>query len=566
MATRLRLLIGGIAFSLLAVVLNVSVCQSAEDPSRPEMFPAPLAKMELDEGDTLVFLGDSITHQCLYTQYVEDFFYTRFPAKRIRFHNAGVGGAKAWDALQRFDRDVADYKPKYVTVLLGMNDGRYQPFKQEIFDTYQNDMREVIDRIKQTGAQPILMSPTMFDSRAARLRRPNDDPGKLELYNSVLAYYGQWLREVSMRNGYGFVDMYSPLNNLTLLERKTEPRFTMIPDSVHPGPSGQIVMAYSIIEDMGLRKPLSNIRILSGPGGKSRAQVSGGKIEDLKKTDTGVEFTFTADALPWVLPEEAAAGVKMLHLGHRASREALEIHDLDPGQYELQIDGESVGVFSATQLARHVELQENPRTPQHKQALKVAELNKERNGGPVRSLRNIWSIFQAHARSAQTLKENPNNETLEKQVAKTAERLKNMDKQIRQHEAAAKNIEDQIYSLNQPQPRHYVLKPVKKAQVSGRVTLNGRPVANANIRFHGQNLGLIGNAKTDQAGNYHVRSNNTPGLVPGTYRITIASQKAQGNNGRLSIPEKFAQPQTTQLTVNVVEGKNDFRFDLVSEQ
>ncbi len=249
-----------------------------------EEFPAPLAKIQLAEGDTLVFLGDSITHQCLYTQYVEDFFYTRFPKTRIRFHNSGVGGAKAWDALQRFDRDVAAYKPKYVTVLLGMNDGQYQPFSQPIFDTYQKDMREVVERIKQTGAVPILMTPTMFDARAARIRNPKDSSGKLELYNSVLAYYGQWLRDVGTRNGYGFVDMYSPLNNLTLLERKTDPRFTMIKDAVHPGAPGQLVMAYAMIEDLGLRSPLSNIRILPGPGGKPRTQVTGGTIEDLKSS------------------------------------------------------------------------------------------------------------------------------------------------------------------------------------------------------------------------------------------------------------------------------------------
>src|SRR5690606_17316989 len=107
-------------------------------------FPAPVGKLDLNDGDTVVFLGDSITHQRLYTQYVEDFFYTRFPNIRIAFHNAGVGGARAWDALQRFDHDVAAYKPKYVTILLGMNDGSYQPFNQEIFDTYMRDMSEVL--------------------------------------------------------------------------------------------------------------------------------------------------------------------------------------------------------------------------------------------------------------------------------------------------------------------------------------------------------------------------------------------------------------------------------------
>ena len=34
---------------------------------------------------------------------------------------------------QRFDRDIAAYKPKYVTILLGMNDGSYTDFNQEIF-------------------------------------------------------------------------------------------------------------------------------------------------------------------------------------------------------------------------------------------------------------------------------------------------------------------------------------------------------------------------------------------------------------------------------------------------
>ena len=68
------------------LVLVAAVAARAAEPR------TPLAKIELDDGQCLVFLGDSITHQCLYTQYVEDYFYTRMPHKRPRFHNAGVGG------------------------------------------------------------------------------------------------------------------------------------------------------------------------------------------------------------------------------------------------------------------------------------------------------------------------------------------------------------------------------------------------------------------------------------------------------------------------------------------
>ncbi len=88
---------------LLFIALSLVVgLQAAEHKT-------PVTSIELNDGDTLVFLGDSITHQCLYTQYVEDYFYTRYPDRRIRFHNAGVSGDKATHALRLFDRDVAAF-------------------------------------------------------------------------------------------------------------------------------------------------------------------------------------------------------------------------------------------------------------------------------------------------------------------------------------------------------------------------------------------------------------------------------------------------------------------------
>jgi len=379
---------------------------------------------------------------------------------RLKFHNAGVGGAKAWDALARFDRDVAAYKPKYVTILLGMNDGSYQPFNPEIFKTYQDDMTTLLSKLKETGATSIAMTPTMFDARAARVRKWNR-PGT-DVYNSVLAYYGTWLREVAVREGHGFVDMWSRLNNLTLEQRKTDPNFTMIKDAIHPGPAGQLVMAYSIIEDMGLRKGLSNIRIVEGRGGKPRVTSQGGKVTEMQVTDDGLSFTWTAAGLPWVLPEETAPAPKMLHLGHKASREALEVHVLPAGKYELSIDGAVVGTYTDVQLSRHIELQENDKTPQYQQALEVANLNKQRNAGPVRGLRGTWSIFQGLARTKRGLESNPDDANAKKRVEQITKRLGDHEAKIKEFEAAAKAIEDQIFENNQPVPRKYVLKRVSK--------------------------------------------------------------------------------------------------------
>ncbi len=445
-------------------LLLVIAAQLTALPLYADELAKPLARVELSDGDSFVFLGDSITHQCLYTQYVEDFLYTRMPAMRLKTHNSGVGGAKAWDALERFDADVAAYKPKYVSVLLGMNDGRYQPYDEETFRTYHQDMLKVVQQIQEIGAVPILMTPTMFDSRAARIRmNPNrpHPPERLELYNSVMSYYGAWLREVAVESGHGFVDMFSPLNNITLQERKTDANFTVIADAVHPDAPGQVIMAVAMIEGMGLQGPLSSIRITLPTKGEPKGAATGGKLTELTWEDEKLFFTWTADGLPWVLPQEAQLGAKLTKLGHRFSREALEIHGLPAGKYKLVIDGVEAGTYPAAAFERHIELQENAKTPQYQQALTVANLNKERNDGPVKSMRNEWRVFQGYARTKAELAASPDNQGLQNRVAELASQVEGLGARVKEHEAAAKVIEDKIFEMNQPQPRRFELIPVK---------------------------------------------------------------------------------------------------------
>ncbi len=434
----------------------------AQEAVAPEYQPtAVLPKLELQDGDSIVFLGDSITHQCLYTQYVEDYFYTRYPNLRLKLHNAGVGGAKAWDALARFDQDVAAYKPKYVTILLGMNDGSYQPFNQTIWDTYRNDMTTLLGRLEEIGAKPIPMTPTMFDARAARLApRKGREGDNVALYNSVLGYYGTWLREVAAEKGYGYVDMWGPLNTITLEQRKTDPTFTMIKDAVHPDADGQLVMAVAVVNDLGLSRQVSAIR-LNARNGKWIGGGAGGKVTEIEWTDDSLAFTHLAEALPWILPPEAARGVQLTKLGHKLSHETLEIHGLPPGKYLLTIDGIEVGSFTADALERHIELQANEQTPQYQQALAVAMLNKGRNEGPVRLLRGEWGQYQGYARTRQASEAAPDNEQLKQQLAQQEAKIAGIEERVAAHNAAAKVIEDQIFEQNKPQPHRYVLKRVE---------------------------------------------------------------------------------------------------------
>ncbi len=445
------------------VLLGALFCATAfgQDAARQnasqveqKKFPPPLGQLELNDGDCIVFLGDSITHQRLYTQYLEDFFYTRYPHLRLKLHNAGVGGARAQDALDRFEKDVAAYKPKYVTILLGMNDGGVRSYDEQVYQTYQQNMTKLLDQIEGIGAIAIPMTPTMYDTRALRIR--TDDPARIErgrLYNSVLAYFGGWLREEAYARGLGFVDMFGPLNQTTLAERKKDPNFTLIADAVHPGADGQVVMAVAVVNDLDLGKIISATQIHPATDGQWTGSAQRATLEGIQGNTERVSFTLTAESLPWVLPASAQLGVKLTHLGHRFSRESLQVAGLANGDYQLTIDGVDVGTFSNIQLAEGIELQGNEKTPQYQQALKVAELNQQRNNGPIAQLRAEWVKFQRYSHA----KRGNNNAV----VTMLEPEIQAIDQRVAEINAEAKAIEDQIYQVNKPQPRQYDLKLVK---------------------------------------------------------------------------------------------------------
>src|ERR1700686_5150446 len=99
------------------------------------------ADFYLHPNDVVVFYGDSITDQRLYTTFVETFVVTRYPKLPVRFVHSGWGGDRVSGGGggpidDRLRRDVLAYKPTVMTVMLGMNDGSYRAFDDQIFRTY----------------------------------------------------------------------------------------------------------------------------------------------------------------------------------------------------------------------------------------------------------------------------------------------------------------------------------------------------------------------------------------------------------------------------------------------
>jgi len=273
-------------------------------------------------------------------------------------------------------------------------------------------------------------------------------------YNGVLSLYGTWLREQAEVRGLGFVDMWSPLNNLTLTARKRDPNFTMIADGVHPGAVGQTVMATAIIDNMVAKTTVSQAT-LQLKDGKMTGTAANGKIEDVVGNGDVLTFTWTANALPWVLPADAADGVKMTALGHRYSNEKFTVRNLKPGNYEVKIDGAVLGKFTEGQLAFGVEIEGNDKTPQYQQALNVANLNKQRNDTAYRPLRDQYGQLKGKRR--ELAKIDPKSPEYAAKKAEFDAWYDGQKAKVAELAGKAKEIEDQIYKANQPVPHKFTV-------------------------------------------------------------------------------------------------------------
>lgn len=444
--------------------LGAAAPSPAPAPAKKPTIPATPAGLGLKDGDRFIFIGDSITHACLYTQYAENYFYTRYPNMRLHFRNAGVSGDRARDVLNRFDEDIASFKPTVATVLLGMNDGAYKDFDKPTFDTYAKDMTELLDRLKAINCRVIVMSPTMFDHQSWDIKvkeKPDYAKGRVPTgYNAVLAYYGKWLQQTALERNLQFADLFGPLNTFTVQQRRSDPGFTLIQDAIHPGPDGSFIMAYSLLKQTGETGPIlsAGVRVVGGQWQPLNPAV----VSDVKGNPTrSVSYTVKPKALPWVQLAEAPLGAKLTKAGHTASQESFIASGLISGRYDLRINDKLVGTWDERALSVHAEVEEDPDSPTFQQSLKVVALNKKRNDEAVRPLRNLWGKQKGMFNKRETDK-----------VAYDAWQTEFQMKRKELDDLAAK-YEADIYQINKvqplkveimPTPRPATVPPVKAAQ------------------------------------------------------------------------------------------------------
>ena len=317
----------------------------------------------LHDGDTVVFYGDSITEQQNYGRDIETYVLTRYPNWHVKFINSGwtsdlVSGGKGGSVETRVKRDVLPYHPTVVTILLGMNDGEYTHFKQSNYESYTDGLTLLVDRLTRElpGVRLTLLSPTFYDENAPGSRHFHG-------YNNVLLKFRDFVKTLGGKRDILAVDLNAPLAEATRQGRRRDPRFTLVPDGIHPNEAGQAIIAASILK--AWRAPMEPTEVALDPASPTPATMP----------------------LPWPLPDKAAPAFLVSPLPGALDRFSIRASDLKSDDYALLVDGQLIGTVTKQELTAGVDLTRLPDLPQNRQAARVRDLVQSR----LDTWRHLWN-------------------------------------------------------------------------------------------------------------------------------------------------------------------------------
>ena len=153
----------------------------------------------------------------------------------------------------------------------------------------------------------------------------------------------------------------------------------IIPDYVHPGPSGHLLMAGALLKTWQAPSIVTDVEIEAGAKKVARAQNT--KVAGLEESGGTVRWIQADQALPMPVDMNdpvTALAVNSSDFVQALDEQPLKVTGLKEGTFVLKIDGSEVGKFSSEQLAHGVNLALIP-TPMFKQAQEVHKLTLQHN-------------------------------------------------------------------------------------------------------------------------------------------------------------------------------------------
>jgi len=256
------------------------------------------ARISILPDDRIVFYGDSITEQHLYTALVETFLVCRLPAHRLHFENYGWGGDTAPGGSARFRRDAGQAGASLVVVNFGMNDAGYTGPDAQRLATHVQGQRELAATIAAVGARQVLCTCSAVDP---------DRNAHLSNYNGTLSGYADAVHDLGRELGLPVIDIFHGYLAAQQAGKAQDPAFTVATDAVHPDEAGHLMMAAQILLRLDLPPALGDLVVT-----RDQASAANASIRAVERSADGLAFTLDLPYLPWWIPPAARRAVPLL--------------------------------------------------------------------------------------------------------------------------------------------------------------------------------------------------------------------------------------------------------------
>ncbi|MDR1191231.1 MAG: SGNH/GDSL hydrolase family protein [Verrucomicrobiales bacterium] len=193
------------------------------------------AEILVKNGDSIAFLGDSITSQGWTNTggYVHLIVAGLESAGvKVKPYPAGISGHKSNNMLARLDNDVLDKKPTWMTLSCGVNDVWHGANGVDL-ESYQKNITAIVDQATAKGVKVVILTATPI--------REQDNAD-----NEKLAGYNDFLRALAQERDLPLADLNADC--WAALKAGNGP---LTVDGVHMNPEGNLVMAKGVLRALG---------------------------------------------------------------------------------------------------------------------------------------------------------------------------------------------------------------------------------------------------------------------------------------------------------------------------
>lgn len=315
---------------------------------------------EFKSGDRVVLLGGTFVERLQSYGYLETLITSS--TEGVTFRNLGWSGDDVWgtaravfgtqqDGFKRLIEDVRLAKPSVILVAYGANEAFAG--KPEL-PRFQAGLETLLDRLAETGARLVLISPPRHEDAGPGLPSPAG-------YNRSLQLYSEAIRQLAGKRQVPYSNLYNPIESPGRHQNsRRQDRDRLTDDGLHFTPYGNWRVAPHIASKLGVRPVNWKVDIDIG---ENAYDATGTTLAKLAARPEAVRFVATDRVLPYCPPPPfSPRGAAIL-----APHAVLRIRGLAEGTYGLRIDEIPAIMADHKQWAAGVHVNLGQYTPQVEQ-------------------------------------------------------------------------------------------------------------------------------------------------------------------------------------------------------